>query len=227
MSLTYATYVQQLQTLVASTSPDPYFDTVLPGCIDYSEQRIYRELDLLQTVTVDTSVVTIAGTRSITLPSTIVAVNGINLIPPASTQRIQLYPASRDTIDRLWPGGTNGQPEMFSMLTQWTVILGPPPDDSYSVEVVGTTRPTPLSASNTTTFLTLYLPDLFMAASMIYMSGYQRNFSAQGNDPQQGTSWEQQYELLLKSANAEELRKKFIGDSWGSLTPGSGSTSRG
>lgn len=228
MSLTYTTYVQQLQVLVASTPPDANFDTILPGCIDYAEQRIYRELDLLQTVTVDTSVTTVIGNRNITLPSTIVAVNGINLFAPAApTRRLQLTPVSRDVVDRIWPGGTNGEPEMFAMLEQWTAILGPPPDNTYSVEIIGTTRPTPLSATNTTTFLTLYLPDLFMAASMVYMSGYQRNFSLQGNDPQAGTSWEQQYEMLFKSANAEELRKKFSNDSWGSLTAGSGSASRG
>lgn len=227
MSLTYTTYVAQLQVLVASTPPDINFDTILPGCIDYAEQRIYRELDLLQTVTTDTSVSTIVGNRQITLPNSIVAVNGINLFAPASTRRIPLVPVSRDAVDRVWPGGTNGVPEMFAMLTQWTVILGPPPDNTYSVEVVGTTRPAPLSATNTSTFISTYLPDMMIAASMVYMSGFQRNFGNMGNDPQMGTSWEGQYQTLFKSANAEELRKQFWGDSWGSLPPGTGSTSRG
>ena len=227
MSLTYTTYVQQLQVLVASIAPDANFDTILPGCIDYSEQRIYRELDLLQTVVADTSVLTVLGVRQITIPSSFVAVNGINLIASGSSQRIPLTPVSRDVVDRMWPGGTNGQPEMFAMLTQWTVILGPPPDATYTVETIGTTRPAPLSSTNTTTFLTTYLPDLFVAASMVYMSGYQRNLGAQANDPQMGTSWEQQYQNLFKSANAEELRKMFMGDSWTSLPPSSGTQSRG
>ncbi len=227
MSLTYTTYVEQLQTLVASTAPDPYFDTILPGCIDYAEQRIYRELDLLQTITVDTSLTTTPNNRNLTLPSSVVTVTGVNLIASGSSDRIPLIPVSQQVMDMVWPGGTTGTPALFSMLSQWAMVMGPPPDAAYSVELICTTRPAPLSASNTTTFLTLYLPDLFMAASMIYMSGYQRNFANMGNDPQMGTSWEGQYQNLLKSANAEELRKKFWGDSWTSEPPGMGSTTRG
>jgi hypothetical protein len=104
------------------------------------------------------------------------------------------------------------------MLDQFTIILGPWPDANYQVEVIGTIRPTPLSATNTTTFLTTYLPDLFLAASMIFASGYQRDFGSQADNPQQSASWEMQYEKLFASANAEELRKKFSGLGWTSYS---------
>ena len=41
-----------------------------------------------------------------------------------------------------------------------------------------------MSPTNTTTFLTTWLYDLFLAASMVFVSGWMRNFSSSGNDPQ-------------------------------------------
>lgn len=218
MSLTYTTYKSQLQTLVASQDPDTAFDNILPGCIDYAEQRIYRELNLISTVTTDTSVTLSAGNRNATIPSTFVAVDNVNILTPAGGSiRVPLTPVSRALLDTVWPGNSvTGQPEMFCMVTQWTMIIGPSPDAGYGLEVVGTMRPTPLSATNTTTFLSTYLPDLFMAASMVYMSGYMRNFGTQSSDPQMGMSWETQYGVLKQSADVEELRKRFTASSWSS-----------
>jgi hypothetical protein len=105
------------------------------------------------------------------------------------------------------------------MVDQWNALLGPSPDSAYSVEVYGTFRPTPLSQQNPNTFLTTYLYDLFMAASMVFISGWMRNFGSQASDPQMGMSWETQYGTLKASANLEELRKKSWSDSWTSMSP--------
>jgi hypothetical protein len=76
-----------------------------------------------------------------------------------------------------------------------------------------------LSATNTTTFISLYLPDLFIMASMVYVSAYQRNFGRQSDDPQMAQSYEMQYQTLLKSADLEENRKKFEAAAWSSQEP--------
>jgi hypothetical protein len=59
MSLTYTSYAAQLQNLVSETTPTPGIDftNILPGAIDYAVQHLYRELDLLSTVTRDSSVI--------------------------------------------------------------------------------------------------------------------------------------------------------------------------
>jgi hypothetical protein len=72
---------------------------------------------------------------------------------------------------------------------------------------------------NNANFISTYLPDLFIAASMIYIGGYQRNFSTTGADPQMPVNWEQQYQTLLKGATVEEYRKKFQSSAWGSQSP--------
>jgi hypothetical protein len=228
MSLTYTTYVAQITNIMTVTADTPQFQTMLPGMIDYAEQRIYRELDLLQTVVRDSTTQTASGSRNFTLPTTsngnFITVQGINVITPANTQansgtRVPLQPVTRDFLDSVYnSNSTTGVPAFFAMIDQFNIILGPWPTTTYYMEVVGTIRPNPLSSSNSSTFLTQYLPDLFVAASMIFASGYQRDFGSQADNPQQSVSWEGQYEKLFASANAEELRKKFAGPGWTSMS---------
>ena len=97
--------------------------------------------------------------------------------------------------------------------------LGPWPDQNYTVEFEGTQRPAPLSASNTSTFLTTYLPDLFLVAAMLHLCAYQKNWSALGDDPNSAATWEAQYLKLKTSADAEELRKRYSNTTLG-LPPG-------
>lgn len=229
MSYTYSSWVTALANEIVVTSTDPNFVGILPSCIDYAEQRLYRELDLLTTVTRDSAPLTI-GNRNFTLPQNngrFVVTNGLNLITPATTivpdsgTRTQLIPTSRDFLDNV--GGSpsfTGPPANYAMITDQILIVGPQwPDAAYTVEVIGTIRPTPLSASNTSTFLTNYLPDLWFAATMIFMAGWQQNFGAQADNPQQAVSWTSQYDALFASANTEEMRKKYSSGAWGSLQP--------
>lgn len=229
MSYTYTTYVSALSTEAVIPSNDPDFISILPTIIDLSEQRIYRELDLLSTIVRDSTGVLTPNSRDFVLPTgsgRFVTTQGFNVLAPASSNpvRNQLTPTSRDYIDATWPGDTlfqNGLtapsvPTMFAMITDQQIIVAPPPDTNYGIEVIGTIRPAPISATNPTTFLSLYLPDLFFAASMIQMSGYMRNFGSQSDDPKMAQSWQTQYDSFKASAALEELRKKWQSAAWSS-----------
>jgi hypothetical protein len=50
MSYTYTSWRTALASAIVVDQNDPDFDGILPSCIDYAEQRIYSELDLLTTV---------------------------------------------------------------------------------------------------------------------------------------------------------------------------------
>lgn len=238
MSLTYTTYVAQLSTLTNIPSTDADFQTILPGCIDYAEGRCYRDLDIFVANVRDSSASTTASVRNFNLPTTVgtfIIVDGINVITPASTApeggtRIPLQPVSRDFLDMAWPSATGATvPQYFAYITNNTylsggaaqsqVIFGPWPDSTYRIEVIGKITPTPLSASNPNTYLTDLLPDLFLSCSMIFMSGYQKNFGSQADDPKMSSSWEAQYETLLRSASTYEARKRWSGASWSSKQP--------
>lgn len=221
MSYTYTTYKTALAEMMVIEESNAEFVAILPSIIQDAEQRIYRELDLLATVVRDSSANLTANSRNFTLPQSLgrfVTVTGINVLTPVGTgvsngTRNALVQASLDYMDFTWNTNTAASattvPVNWAMVTDQTIVLGPPPGDVFNAEVVGTIRPTPLSESNTETYLSLYLPDLFLDASMVFASGYMRNFGSQADDPKMAASWEQQYQLHKASANAEEIRKRY------------------
>jgi hypothetical protein len=217
MSLNWTTYQAALANLAGTQTTNSYFQIELGNAIDYAELRILRDLDLLTMIVADASQVCVPNFRLITAPSAFVVVNGVNIITPAGTapnngMRNQVVKCSEDFIDMAWPSSADATvPTKFALQTQLTILFGPWPDQAYTVEIIGTQRPLPLSASNTSTFISTYLPDLFLAASMIHIAAYQKNFGAQADDPRMAMSWETQYEKLLDGCNAEELRKRYAG----------------
>lgn len=230
MSLTYDSYVAQISNLLVIGSTDANFQTMLPGMIDYAEQRIYRELDLLYTQFTDATTSVSSGNRNFSLPTslgTFIVCDNINIITPstataATGTRVQLTPTSREFLDIVYPSGQSatGVPEFYAMASNTQVILGPSPDAPYVAEVIGVQRPTALSSNNSSTILTQYVPDLMVAASMVFGSGYMRDFGGQGADnPGMGNSWETQYGKLFASAAVEQARAKFQGEGWTSDSP--------
>ena len=150
---------------------------------------------------------------------------------PDLCARIPLLPTTKEFLDAVYGSSftaNRGQPQYFVPFNETLFYVGPVPDQAYPVEVVGTYRPNSLSATNTTTFISQYLPDVFIMASMIYISAYQRNFGRLNDDPQMAITYESQYQALLKSALVEEARKTFESSGWASQSPATvASPSRG
>lgn len=233
MPLTYSTYVAQMANLMAVSSAeystDYSFQTFLPGCIDYAEDRIYRETDLLSTRVIDFTATFTVNSRNLTLPTptqgAFLVIEEMNAITPvgatSSGTRVPMQISSRPFLDMVYPSDVSGTgvPKYFAPLSNTVVNVAPVPDQAYAVEIIGTVQPTPLSSTNTTTFLTNFLPDLFIAASMVFASGYMRNFGAQADNPQMAASWEGQYAKLVASAGMQELRKRYSSQGWQSALP--------
>lgn len=226
MSLTYTSLTSSLANLMAISASDANFLGILPEIIDYAELRIQRDLDFLNSVTTDSSQQLTVGSRSVTAPSNFVTIQQVNVLTPLGTTsgdngtRVSLLPVTKEYLDSVWnSSATTGVPVLFAMLTNWQVIVGPFPDAAYNVEFVGTQRETPLSANNASNYMSTYLPDVYLAAAMIFASGWMRNFGSQADNPQMAQSWEGQYTNLLKSAMVEEFRKKFQASAWSSMSP--------
>lgn len=219
-------YVSQIATLAVVEETNPAFVTILPQMITYAENRIYRELDFLFTSIASTAYGLTAGNRVISVPAgTFVVPEQINLITPAGTtnpdsgNRVPLLPTTKEFLDQVYGSGLSanrGQPKYFVPFDDYTFLVGPYPDSNYTCEIIGTYRPDSLSPTNLTTFISLYLPDVFIMASMIYVSGYQRNFGRANDDPQMAVTYESQYQALKASALSEENRKKFEAAAWSS-----------
>jgi hypothetical protein len=157
--------------------------------------------------------------------------NAATTTNPDACVRVPLLPTTKEFVDAVYGSALTadrGQPKYFVPFNETLFFVAPTPDQAYPVEVVGTYRPNSLSSTNTTTFISLYLPDVFIMASMIYISAYQRNFGRANDDPQMAITYESQYQALLKSAMVEEARKKFEASGWSSQSASPVSTpSRG
>jgi hypothetical protein len=116
-------------------------------------------------------------------------------------------------MDMLWPDDTAASgsqtPVAYAPITDQLILLGPAPGAAFDIQCIGTIRPAALSASNTTTFLSTRLPDLFFAASMVALTAYQQNWGAQADNPQMALSWDKNYADRLPSAQSEETKRKF------------------
>lgn len=235
MSINYTTYVSEIATLTLITSAilvggDNNFQGILPAGIDYAEGRLYRELDLPVVSVVDTSVICSSGVRTVAI-STVsgepLIIEALNILtsagaPSSAATRVQLTPTSRAIVDAVYPSALSsqcGQPEYYARISNQTLLLGPAPDQPYGIEMQATIRPSPLSASNSSTWLTQNVPELMIAATMIFMSGHMRDFGAQSDNPQMAQSWESQYQNLIKSMDVDAMRMKFMSAGWTSEQP--------
>jgi hypothetical protein len=229
--LTWVTFTASVANFLVIPVTDANFIAAIPNIIDDAEQRMYRDLDLQNTVYRDSSVALVAGNRNFTEATS--TANGpflvtqqFNAITPAGTTnpelgtRNPLTPCSKEMLDVLFPSSIgSGVPQYFAPINQNSFIVGPWPDQNYTIEVVGTQRPAPLSATNTTTLLSLYFPDLFLDAGLSIGAGYLKDYGAQTDDPQSGMSWESRYQKNLVSAQTEEARKRFTSAGWSSASP--------
>jgi hypothetical protein len=227
--MNYTEYVQQIATMAVVPVNDPNYQIIIPQMINYAELRMQRDLDFLSTMTsnttysltANTNILNIATGAFITL-QTIQVQNSAGTITP-------LLPVTKEYLQNVWgSSGSPGTPQLFAVYggdaasggeTFQNVMFGPWADTSYNVILTGTIRAEPLSATNTTTYISVYLPDLMIMASMIYISAYQRNFGRMNDDPQMAQSYESQYQALKASAMVEESRKKFQAAAWSSMAP--------
>lgn len=225
--LTYTTYLSQISTLAVVEPTNTAFLEVLPQAINYAELRIQRDLDFLSNQISNTAYSASTNNPIVALsPADFITLQSISL--SSTTPHTPLIPVSKEFLQFVYPqGSTTGTPMYFSMYggdtatggqTAMNVRLGPIPDQNYTLNITGTIHTAPLSASNPTTFISTYLPDLFIMASMVYITGYQRNWSATSDDPNMAVNYEKQYGTLLAGAKTEEFRKKFQASAWSSLS---------
>ena len=229
--LTYASYLEQIATMAVVPVDDPSFLIIVPQMINYAELRLQRDLDFLSTQTSNTDYTCPTTSNTLTIPtSSFVTLQTIEVVDGSGASS-PLLPISKEYIQNVYgSGSTKALPQYFAVyggdaltagLTSQNIILGPYPDSAYSLILTGTIRSAPLSATNTTTFISVYLPDLFIMLSMIYISAYQRNFGRINDDPSMAQTYEGQYQALLNGARTEEARKKFQSSAWAPYSPAS------
>ena len=201
--------------------------------LNYAELRIQRDLDLLNLLTSNSTYSLIAGSNVLSLSvNDFVTIQNISI--KTGTTALPMLPVAKEFLQNVYNDTSyTGVPTYFAMYggdastggnTSINVIVGPYPNQSYGVLINGTIRQQSLNAfanagqaTSATTFMSTFLPDMLIQASMIYVSQFQRNFGPASNDPQMGPTYEAVYQSLLKGAVGEEFRKRFEASAWTSL----------
>ena len=215
MALTYTSLVTTLANMIAMDTADANYLEILPYTIDYAELRMQRDLDLEANSDYFIGATLTAGQLRQPFDLDLQVIDSITITN--GTNQINLTPVSRDFLLNMYNTTTfQAQPLYFAPFNPSEVLIGPIPDQNYPVQIFATVRFNQLSNSNAQNYLSQPLPDLYIAACMIFLSGWMRNFGAQADNPQMSQSWENQYQLLLKSALSEDGRRKFEASAWSS-----------
>lgn len=228
-------YAQNLTYLAGyagdtSLTTDTAFLAQLPIWIKSAEQRILRDLDLLSTRVENTAAPTI-NQRLFTLPTTdgafnlVVAAGLILTIDGTEYRQPPLLPLSYEALCAMYPDdhgvGNPSIPRYWAPYTAEQIALGPAPNpvEGMTVWVYGPKDPATLSEANDETWISMNLPDILLAAEMINVSAWQRQFSAMADDPAQARNWTQEYQMLIAQENVQELRRKVEASQWGTRQP--------
>jgi hypothetical protein len=245
--LSFNAWVQTIGNLaVAGTSEtsgvysfvDAPLQQLLPQILSYAEGRIQRDLDMLSSQTSNTYTLT-AGQAVFPLPVgdflTVQTLEIVQLSGGVVVNSQPLVMVSKEFIQNCYGGMAQaGTPRYAAMYgdnfgseedTNTNILLGPPPNYAYSMRVTGTacapslyTNASNGPADSAYTYISAYYPDLLVMASMIFVSAFQRNFSATSDSPDMGQSYEKQYQALRLGAIPLENRRKQQGSGWSSYS---------
>lgn len=254
--LSWNAFVAQLGLLVPvgttnfagiTTLNDTNLQAALPMVLNYAELRIQRDLDLLPAQASNVYTLT-PGSYIFPLPvDDFIVVQRIVVEQLSGSQVVSTAPllqVSQEFIQNVYGGlATPGTPQYYAMVgdnfgnggdVNNNISFGPTPNYPYTIRVHGLIRTPSLFKSAVAgiadtqyTYISSYYPDLLIIASMLYVSAFQRNWSAMADDSPMGQAYEKQYQVLRIGAVQEENRKKSQGSGWSSYsTPVSATPTR-
>lgn len=215
--MTYDELVARLQAHAAELmSEDAEFAIAMPGMIQAGELRCLRDCDFpsarkTQSLAIGAGVVAIAPPPDLVVPRAAWLVTGAG-----ETVRSEVQRRDASFLREYWPDtSVTGVPKYFATTDETSILICPPPAVPTRLDMEYTFRPAGLSPSNPETWLSLRYPDLLFFAVMVLVTGYQKNFGQQAEDPRMSASWAGLYDQALAVARNEAA----TGKGWGASDP--------
>lgn len=163
--MTYAELIASLQLWVESNETSMVAE--LDFIIELAEKRIYRSIDL-ENGWKYSSVAASQGTELVALPSDSVVIRQVEYVVTGTNARTALLQKDVSFIhDYTGDITAEGVPRYYAHYDDTQILVGPSPDATASTfEIAHTYRPTQLSGSQTTTWLSLEAPDVLLYACL-------------------------------------------------------------
>lgn len=212
---------------------DPDFMAQLPIFIRSAELRILRDLELLTAKITDTTASLTPNNRLFTLPEAKGTYQVVDTVQIKKSYNNDitgtLFAAppmlwvSKEWLDATYPSdyavGAPSIPRYIAPYNDTQYAVGPAPGVAYPLIVYGSIWPETLSATNNETWISQNLPDLMLAAEMLDVSMWLRQFGRSADEAQQSMDWNAEYERLKGQANVVNLRQQVSSTGYGIKAP--------
>ena len=173
------TYDELKQKIIDYTevSSNVFTDTILNGFINDAEYRILREVDSDNNRRYATANL-IASTRFIDVPTNLLIVRSAQIVDSdladGSTDQNRDFLQFRDTsfMSEFNPTATTGVPKYYSNWDETRIVVAPTPNATYTIQLNYILKPTGLSSSNATTYLSTEFPNGLLYACLVEAYGF-------------------------------------------------------
>ena len=175
--MTYAELIQKIRDYCEVDS-NVFTATILDGFILDAEERILREIDSDNNRAYATASI-VAGQRYVNTPlvtNQTLIIRSAQIIDSdgVGNPTNRTFVEYRDTsyISEYNPTEAQGVPKYFSYWDEDTIVVAPTPDQNYTMQINYILKPTGLSSSNTTTYLSLNFPNGLLYACLVEAYGF-------------------------------------------------------
>ena len=173
------TYDELKQKIIDYTevSSNVFTDTILNGFINDAEFKILREVDSDNNRRYATANL-IASTRFIDVPTDLLIVRSAQIVDSdladGSTDQNRDFLQFRDTsfMSEFNPTATTGVPKYYSNWDETRIVVAPTPNATYTIQLNYILKPTGLSSTNTTTYLSTEFPNGLLYACLVEAYGF-------------------------------------------------------
>lgn len=156
---TYANLKTEIANYLNRSDLTSYLDTF----IDLAESRHARDLRVREMEAVDTSITTVSGTQSYTLPTGYLEMRYV--MYQSNPYQFLAYMTPPDFFRVYNEGEGSGTPTYYTIVSN-KIYLGNMPDAAQTLELGMFKRPTALSDTNTSNDILNNFPDLYLYAAL-------------------------------------------------------------
>jgi len=175
--MTYAELVQKIRDYT-EVDDNVFTATIVNGFLSDAEFRILRDVDSdnnRQYAQADI----VAGNRYVNTPlindqTLVIRSAQITNSTGGADNSNRSFLEYRDVnfISEYNPEGTQGLPKYYSYWDENTIVIAPTPDQNYNMQINYILKPTGLSSTNTTTYLSSEFPNGLLYACLVEAYGF-------------------------------------------------------
>ena len=196
--MTYSELVEKIRSYT-EVADNVLTSTVVNGFIQDAEFRILRDVDSDNNRQYASSNF-IINQKFLNLPDNLLVIRSAEITSGSEIKFLQVRDVS--FIDEYNQDNTTGEPRYYANWDENTIVFAPIPDTTYTIQVNYILKPTGLSATNTTTYLSQQFPNGLLYACLVEAYGFLKG----PNDLLQ--YYENRYKQAIEGFSLEQMGRR-------------------